>query len=667
MPEVSIQELQEALQWVGAEHYRYEDWLAVGMAIKDAGGTPDMWETWSSHDPVPARYLPGECEKKWDSFEKSGITAATIFRWAMDNGWRSAPKDSPLEWDAVIVDTKFVPEKPVYKPTDFDPFDQLERYLTTIFNEDDIIGYCTEFWNAGDRLMPTKGTYTETAGALLKRIRKLRKEHLGINSLFSDLNPEAGAYIRINPLDGQGVEDENVTAYRYALVESDTLTLEKQNALISELRMPVTMLIYSGGKSLHALVKVDAANAREYEERVRFLYKVCDDNGLKVDHANKNPSRYSRMPGVKRNGNEQFIVAENLGEKDWVTWEAFVRERTDGLPEIVNLDEVWGKLPPLAPAVIDGVLRQGHKMLISGPSKAGKSFLLMELAIAIAEGKNWLGIPCREGKVLYVNMEIDAASCLRRFEKIYLSRGMDTGAHRENLKIWNLRGFTSKLSELVPKLVWRAIGQEYSVIIIDPLYKVMMGDENSNSEMALMCNEFDKIATQTGASVIYAHHFSKGYQAGKKSIDRGSGAGTFGRDPDAIVTMSQLQEPDEVNEKHTAWRIEFTLREFPLHHPIDAWFDFPIHKRDYDGVLAEDKIEDGTKSSQEKGKSRKMDEHLEVARMIIDEIKDEDGYFDRSEFTKRYIEYEKASDKTITSRIKMLGAKYDQETGLWKV
>jgi RecA-family ATPase len=58
------------------------------------------------------------------------------------------------------------------------------------------------------------------------------------------------------------------------------------------------------------------------------------------------------------------------------------------LPEPVNLGAIWSSLPEVAPVLIDGVLRQGHKMIISAPSKAGKSFALMELAIAIAEGMN---------------------------------------------------------------------------------------------------------------------------------------------------------------------------------------------------------------------------------------------------------------------------------------
>ena len=49
----------------------------------------------------------------------------------------------------------------------------------------------------------------------------------------------------------------------------------------------------------------------------------------------------------------------------------------------------WENMPELSPALIEGVLRQGHKMLLAGPSKAGQSFALIELCISIAEG-----VPC---------------------------------------------------------------------------------------------------------------------------------------------------------------------------------------------------------------------------------------------------------------------------------
>lgn len=58
------------------------------------------------------------------------------------------------------------------------------------------------------------------------------------------------------------------------------------------MQLPIACLVYSGGKSLHAIVRVDAPNYEEYRKRVDFLYEVCDKNGLKVDRQNRNPSRY---------------------------------------------------------------------------------------------------------------------------------------------------------------------------------------------------------------------------------------------------------------------------------------------------------------------------------------------------------------------------------------
>jgi RecA-family ATPase len=59
----------------------------------------------------------------------------------------------------------------------------------------------------------------------------------------------------------------------------------------------------------------------------------------------------------------------------------------DGLPPITSFAELLTNPPELPEEVIEGVVRQGHKMMISGASKSGKSFLLIELAIALAEGQ----------------------------------------------------------------------------------------------------------------------------------------------------------------------------------------------------------------------------------------------------------------------------------------
>ena len=326
------------------------------------------------------------------------------------------------------------------------------------------------------------------------------------------------------------------------------MEIEKQNAIYRELELPIACLVHSGGKSLHAIVKVDASDYSEYRRRVDYLYDVCQKNGLKVDTQNRNPSRLSRMPGIMRGEQKQFLVDTNIGKESWNEWHDWIESVNDDLPEPEGLEDVWSNLPELAPCLIEGVLRQGHKMLIAGPSKAGKSFLQIEMCIAIAEGTDWLSWKCEQGRVLYVNLELDRASCLHRFKDVYESLGI----HPDNLKnidIWNLRGKSLPMDKLAPKLIRRAIKKNYIAIVIDPIYKIITGDENSADQMAAFCNQFDKVCTELRCAVIYCHHHSKGSQSGKKSMDRASGSGVFARDPDALLDLIELNISDDLKKQ----------------------------------------------------------------------------------------------------------------------
>ena len=241
-----------------------------------------------------------------------------------------------------------------------------------------------------------------------------------------------------------------------------------------------------------------------------------------------------------RGEHKQFLVDTNIGKESWNEWYEWIESVNDDLPEPEGLKDAWENLPELSPCLIEGVLRQGHKMLIAGPSKAGKSFLQIELCIAIAEGKKWLNWNCSQGRVMYVNLELDRASCLHRFKDVYTAMGI-APKNLHNIDIWNLRGKSVPMDKLAPKLIRRAAKKDYIAIIIDPIYKVITGDENSADQMANFCNQFDKVCTELGCATIYCHHHSKGSQGGKKSMDRASGSGVFARDPDALLDLIELE------------------------------------------------------------------------------------------------------------------------------
>lgn len=665
--------LEELLCYIDPSALSYQEWCSIGMALKDAGYDVSAWDNWSRRD--AARYHAGECAQKWHSFNGSDtpVTAGTIIHMALQNGYQPTQKarnGTALDWNDEISDAAYMvtsPEQtqalPIPEPSEWDPVGQISKYLETLFETDDNVGFVTECWkNSEGKYLPSAGCFDRTAGQLLSEL----KRYNDFASVFGDTNAECGAWIRFNPMDGKGAKNENVTEYRYALVESDAISIEQQNGIMHDLQLPIAALVYSGGKSLHAIVRVDAGSYDEYRKRVDFLYSVCDKNGLKVDRQNRNPSRLSRMPGVIRGNKKQFLVETNTGFASWAEWKDYVESITDDLPDFETMSDVWENLPELAPPLIEGVLRQGHKMLIAGPSKAGKSYALIEMCIAIANGRKWLGWQCAKGRVLYVNLELDRASCLHRFRDVYDSMRVPP-QNIGSIDIWNLRGVTEPMDKLAPKLIRRARQGHYIAVIIDPIYKVITGDENSADQMAHFCNQFDKICTELGCAVIYCHHHSKGAQGGKRSMDRASGSGVFARDPDALLDMIELDLTEDIikqeqnraachiceqylsmhapntlnnapqddllnrnaavqlcrdsftNEQYqalaaslrasdsyvsqmSAWRIEGTLREFPKFPAVNVWFQYPLHEIDMIGVLKDLQTESQMQSYQIGGK-----------------------------------------------------------------
>lgn len=714
--------LTEILEYIDPSTCSYQEWINVGMALKHEGYMVSDWDMWSMKD--VNRYHSGECAKKWTTFQGSSapVTAGTIIQMAKENGYHYENVSAELDWDSeigskdelVVVDRNWLERSEIHIPEQWNPTEQIITYLETLFESDENVGYVTESWEHDGKFLPSKGCYDRTAGQLIKELYQCKGD---IGSVLGDYNSEVGAWIRFNPLDGKGVKNENVTEFRYALVESDTMDISAQKAIITELELPVAALVYSGKKSLHAIVKIDASTYEEYKKRVDYLYNVCNKNGLKLDIQNRNPSRLSRMPGIMRNGKKQYLLDTNIGKENWNEWREWIESVNDDLPDPESMADVWDNLPSLAPPLIDGVLRQGHKMLIAGPSKAGKSYALIELCCAIAEGKKWLEWNCTQGRVMYVNLELDRASCLHRFKDVYTALGI-TPNNLSNIDIWNLRGRSVPMDKLAPKLIRRASKKNYIAIIIDPIYKVITGDENSADQMAHFCNQFDKVCTELGCAVIYCHHHSKGAQGGKRSMDRASGSGVFARDPDALIDLVELELNDDILkqeknkavckvcegwlykydklyhasqddlcsetqmlalcreylendayecviedvgkvrkevESRSAWRIEGTLREFPKFTPVNLWFKYPVHDIDNIGVLKDIAVDDGMPTWKKNFAKKKTDAERKTERKNSLETAFEACGIDDKVTVKSMAEYMGVTEKTVRKRLKEHG------------
>ena len=213
------------------------------------------------------------------------------------------------------------------------------------------------------------------------------------------------------------------------------------------------------------------------------------------------------------------------------------RPKSEWLPIPVNAAR-WLKeeLPPPVP-IVENIIDKGNKVQIIGDSKLGKSWFNLNLAVAIATGRNFLNwkIPAAR-KVLLVQMEIGGVYYQKRLRFVAESMNIQWAA-LDKLEIINGRGLPPLLegnifSELLE------IASAYDVIFIDPLYKVHSGDENKADDMKKPLLAFDMICEMSGAAVVYTHHNQKGLSGDRKLVDRGSGSGIMARDYDTMISLS---------------------------------------------------------------------------------------------------------------------------------
>lgn len=277
------------------------------------------------------------------------------------------------------------------------------------------------------------------------------------------------------------------------------------------------------------------------------------------------------------------------------------------IPEIQDWDEVLQNMPKLAPVLIgteqDPVLRMSQLMAALGASKTSKTQLITNLAISMAIGADWLGMPCRKGRVLYLNFEVDGAEFDGRIKemtsKLDLSEKQQEDL-KKNLHVLNLRGnivLTAGLKVLVEctaeKIANKAalarvddVRGFYSAIIADPFYMCFNGDENNSGDVKEALRYFLELIEATGAALIYVHHHAKGPKGAMDSIDRGAGSGVHGRMPDSILDITVLDIGEKALKLLTDFyndsnavpmRMSFNTRGSRPRKPLNIVYSHPFH------------------------------------------------------------------------------------------
>ena len=312
-----------ALDAIPCAQLNYDEWTRVGMACKSAGLPCGTWDEWSRSD--AGRYHEGECERKWSGFNDGSVGAGTLIYMARVYGWDEGTSSKGYDWaDAVQVqDEPATHDKgqdaPALDLAQLDYADDIGTYpdMAQQFTPCEMLReYLRYLFLPGENVCV--GTTTHDV------------EHLTLEEAIAgadELLDRGMAFVCVNPTNGRGRKNSDVTAYRHTLIESDTLPKAQQLDLMRRLRLPCAAIVDSGNKSIHAVVKVDANGLDQYRRRVAFLQAVCKANGLEVDTACKNPARLTRLAGAMRGENLQRLIDVATGPflaDEWDEWRKWV-------------------------------------------------------------------------------------------------------------------------------------------------------------------------------------------------------------------------------------------------------------------------------------------------------------------------------------------------------
>lgn len=350
---------------------------------------------------------------------------------------------------------------------------------------------------------------SNTSETTVESVDEILKQADSIKKTMKSLDGPDGALVGINPVKGADETDESFR-FRYAVVDNPNFSLAKQLAYYKALNLPCAALVSTGANSVQAWIKIHAKNREEYDSRVEYLFKTLDSQGFKVNSANTNPSQMVRMPGVLRNGKQQYLIGLEQGAKTFEDWQTWVEFCLDGKP-LIELASDSENAPKKDRLLIDDTLETGEFLLLSAPPKAGKSFALIDIALSLSHGEDWLSTSTHRSDVLFVNFESTRSAFLNRLFAVAASRGLS--ASIPEFGFLNLRGIALSPLEMAQYIAKRVKGakkledHDYAAIVIDPISAVLHNPKavrnNIPPEKALL-QMIDMLISLTGSAVIAA-------------------------------------------------------------------------------------------------------------------------------------------------------------------
>ena len=190
--------------------------------------------------------------------------------------------------------------------------------------------------------------------------------------------------------------------------------------------------------------------------------------------------------------------------------------------------------------IVDNLISTSSLNIFFGAPGSKKTYSLLNMAVAVSNGTDWLNFKTKKSPVLFIDEESGRDHIIPRLEQVM--RGLSTFDANENLDLQylSLSGIKLDKKQDASELENNIQEKNIKLTILDALAEIMSGDENSKQDMQLVMSNLKRISENTHSAIILVHHTTK-----DGNEYRGSSA--IGASADLIIRVKSKQDFPIVN------------------------------------------------------------------------------------------------------------------------
>ena len=496
-----IERAADALHHIEAGCARNE-WVRAGMAAKSAGLSFDDFNNWSAS----AGNYPGEneCRTVWKSFDESGaVTPATLYGMALAQGWKDPSKSrakglNGSRRNLPLARAKQTPQTPVKQAASANALQVWERCEPATNCE----AYIDRKQGRPDglRVYPAKGEPLIIRGQNVTGYLVIPCWSGNELQTLQFIPPDKGDKLNLAGASfGKGFFTVGQIIDRVYICEGIG-----QAWAVNQATGKAAVVCFGAGRMARvaAVVRAEFPSARlvivpDKGKEIQAAKIVAVVSGQWIAMPADKPSNYDANDYALEFGTDALAA---LLERPQALQAPLMRYKLLSGADLCNAPRMrW---------MVRGVLPVEGLAALFGASGSGKSFLMLDIAAAVAGGDyEWFGRRVTQAPVTYACLEGEAG----------MGKRVQAWSRHHNKPVPDALRFITQpfalLSDDVPELAKAVIaggGAAGGLVIIDTLNRAAPGaDENSSVDMGNLIAAAKELQTLVGGLVILVHHSGK--------------------------------------------------------------------------------------------------------------------------------------------------------------